>query len=310
MAYQWTLESSNNLANGNSSQKKHVCPCCNTKNKFVRYVDVETRNYIDYKYGRCERTDNCTYWVMPYGELRGNRMGYEKQYSPKPKLTYSVDRKYLEMTQSNYEKSNLLRWLKKYIDCDEVDLAVSKYNIGISKRYGGSTVFWYVDKKNIIRTGKIIKYDNEGHRVKGRQNWVHAVHSILKMNEEVYEKKIGLFGEHLLESNKYKKVGLVESEKTALICSILKPDILWLATGCKGNLSINKCRCLEGRQVIVYPDLGAYEYSVGKARILRDSIPNIKITVSKYLENIASEEERQKGLDLADFFMKDDYVFY
>lgn len=42
-----------------------------------------------------------------------------------------------------------------------------------------------------------------------------------------------LFGEHLLKKYPNKTVALVESEKTAIICSALMPDYIWLATGGK-----------------------------------------------------------------------------
>lgn len=37
------------------------------------------------------------------------------------------------------------------------------------------------------------------------------------------------------------------------------PEYVWLATGGKQNFKAEKCECLKGRKVILYPDLGAFE---------------------------------------------------
>ena len=42
-----------------------------------------------------------------------------------------------------------------------------------------------------------------------------------------------LFGEHLLQDKVNANVALVESEKTTVICSLLLPEYIWLATGGK-----------------------------------------------------------------------------
>lgn len=46
-----------------------------------------------------------------------------------------------------------------------------------------------------------------------------------------------LFGEHLLPLYPDKPVALVESEKTAVICSGLMPRFLWRATGGKQQIN-------------------------------------------------------------------------
>ncbi len=71
-----------------------------------------------------------------------------------------------------------------------------------------------------------------------------------------------LFGEVLLSIYPNKMVALVESEKTAIIASVYFPDFIWIATGgsdgCKWTQR-GVCKVLEGRSVILYPDLGFFE---------------------------------------------------
>jgi len=37
------------------------------------------------------------------------------------------------------------------------------------------------------------------------------------------------------------------------------PIILWLASGNLNGLSIEKCQVLKGRDIMIFPDLGAFE---------------------------------------------------
>jgi len=63
------------------------------------------------------------------------------------------------------------------------------------------------------------------------------------------------FGEHLLTIYPDKYVGIVESEKLAIIASCIMPELVWLAAGNLNGLSIEKCQTLKGREIILYPDL-------------------------------------------------------
>ena len=67
-----------------------------------------------------------------------------------------------------------------------------------------------------------------------------------------------LFGEHLLPLCPDLPVALVEAEKTAMIYSAVFPEFLWLATGGFGQFN-DRVKVLLCRQVIAFPDLGAYD---------------------------------------------------
>jgi len=88
----------------------------------------------------------------------------------------------------------------------------------------------------------------------------------------------------------------VESEKTAIIALSKMPEFLWLATGSLNEFKPSKLNMLKGRKVIAFPDLGAYDHWQKKASQL-----SFEITVSDYLEQNATEEQRKLGLDIADF---------
>jgi hypothetical protein len=93
---------------------------------------------------------------------------------------------------------------------------------------------------------------------------------------------------------------LVESEKTAVIASIYFSDYIWLATGGIANLSYERMKVLRNRKVVLFPDLGAFDLWSQKAKEFKKWLD---IRVSDYLEKIATPEEREQKLDLADYLI-------
>ena len=72
------------------------------------------------------------------------------------------------------------------------------------------------------------------------------------------------------------------------------PGYVWLATGGKQNLKAEKCECLKGRNVILFPDLGA-----AIARRV-----GFTLSVFDTLERITTPEDRRNGLDIADYMIR------
>ena len=85
-------------------------------------------------------------------------------------------------------------------------------------------------------------------------------------------------------------VAQVEAEKTAVICSAVFPEFLWLATGGFSQFN-DRLNILRGRKVVAFPDLGGYDKWVAKVR----NYPKLDITVSDYLERIATDDMREMG---------------
>ncbi len=99
------------------------------------------------------------------------------------------------------------------------------------------------------------------------------------------------------------KIGVVESEKTALIMSLVCPDKVWLATGGKANFKEQMLAPLIGLEVAVYPDADAlhdwYTRAVEMNRTLgtRLHIPTWYYNLMDHPEAIAQRP------DLADVVM-------
>ena len=95
-----------------------------------------------------------------------------------------------------------------------------------------------------------------------------CVHSRLKVLHQLpddWRPSQCLFGEHLLPFCPDLPVALIEAEKTAVICSAVFPEFLWLATGGLGQFN-DRVKVLLGRQVIAFPDLGACDRWRKKAK--------------------------------------------
>jgi hypothetical protein len=186
------------------------------------------------------------------------------------------------------------------------DQLIKDYCIGTSKYWDGATVFWQKDIQGKIRTGKIIQYEiidsaasiigKDCKRNKANLPPVYWVHSALKISDF----KQCLFGEHLL-IDKTKPVAIVESEKTAVIASIYRPQFIWLASGGKDGLNAEKCSVLKGRTVVLFPDLDGFEKWSSNANELSHIA---KFTVSSLLNSKATEAERKQQFDIADYLIK------
>jgi hypothetical protein len=182
---------------------------------------------------------------------------------------------------------------------------IARYHIGTSDHWSGATIFWQIDKRGNIRSGKIMLYNpNTGRRVKEPINHITWVHKVLKLKD--FELQQCLFGEHLLKLYPDMSVGIVESEKTAVVASVYLPQFIWLAVGSCNDLNEAKCRPLEGRKVFLFPDLNGFEKWNVKSRELSLKIPGSRFVISDLLEKQGTEAERSQGLDLADYLVRCD----
>lgn len=287
---------------------RYECPKCAAKRSFARYVNTETGEYVHEDVGRCNREDKCGYHYTPKEYFQYNHILIDKDTTPvtriksiaKPQLKPSyIDVDIFKKSLQGYENNCFIQYLITVIGAEATCDAISKYYIGTSNHWSGSTVFWQIDTKGRIYTGKIMLYDGyTGKRVKKPYNHIGWVHNILKLAE--FNLKQCLFGEHLL-SNTSKPIAIVESEKTAVIASCYLPKYIWLATGGCGNLNIERCEPLRGRNVALFPDAGKYNEWQEKAQTLASIC---SVTVSSLIETKAPEAELKEGFDLADYLTR------
>lgn len=276
------------------SSKKFTCPSCN-RQTFVRYIENANGSYLDVEFGRCDRETNCAYHNLP----KNNKGGLFVCCKPKPKPSFH-SLNLLEKSLSESGENNFIGFLKTLFTIDEVKEAVLKYLIGTSKRYKGAAIFWQIDNLERIHAGKILQYIPEtGKRAKtsdgkGLINWVHKVNKT-----EDFTLDQCLFGLHLINEANQKTVAIVESEKTAVIMSVFKPEYTWLATGSKQGFKQSMLEPIKQFKIVVFPDKS--EYEDWKQRASELNAKGFKISVSDWIEQTCLES----GSDLADVFINE-----
>ena len=221
-------------------------------------------------------------------------------------------------TRTRSDRNHLARWLATQFPEEQVAEVLARYRTGSTR--DGRIIYWQIDYRGQVRAGKVMAYDPDGHRRKegnGNVRWVHSI----KIGGIKFDEMLApqcLFGEHLapLLSPQGGKTptamsaplplgggwegALVESEKTALIMSLVCPDKVWLATGGKANFKEQMLWPLLGHEVAVYPDADALrDWEVRIHRLNRELGHRLYIPTGYY--NLMSHEQpRTEGWDLAD----------
>ena len=162
---------------------KQTCPQCGRRKCFVRYVDEEGKiEFPDYV-GRCDHEDSCGYHYTPKDFFRDNpdlkpndfendTWRYDKtnkpvMVKPEPEVPSFMSTDIMRKTLSHYDINPLYQFLCKTIGKDAANRQFEHYKVGTSKKWGGATVFWQIDKEGNIRSGKIMGYNpKDGHRIK------------------------------------------------------------------------------------------------------------------------------------------------
>lgn len=286
--------------------RKWKCPQCGQKT-FVCYVD-SNGEVIDETCGRCDREDKCSYHLPPREFFESNgivpKVCNKPTYKQEPKPSY-MEPQVLEATMCQYEKNDLVNFLCNHFPQESVMELVFRYFVGTANKWDGSAVFWYIDKHNHIRGGKIMKYDRRtGKRVKEPFNHVTWAQKELGLTD--YNFKMCLFGEHLLHDHyngSDEPVIVVESEKTALILmlalqkAVLASQLVVACGGC-GGISAKMLEPLYGHDVLFIPDEGVYDKWSSRVNALSDKFKGA--TVSDIMERVA----KQQGDDIGDYIIE------
>lgn len=291
----------------NGSKTRFDCPKCNGKKTFTRYIDTETNDYLSDHVGRCNKLDKCEYHFKPKQFFADNKdytqvyKPQQKKIAPPPKPMFTIPIEQLDATLTQYDSNNFALILLKLFDYNEAVKLLTLYEIGTSKKWDGANIFWQIDAKGIVRTGKIMLYNIETNkRVKQPYDHISWVHKDILTDS--HELRQCFFGEHLINQFKTKTIAIVESEKSAIICTYFLPEFVWLAAGNINGLSIEKFKVLNGRKVVLFPDLGkANDIWQQKANEFKNIA---EVSISDYLQRIATKEQQSNGLDLADYLIE------
>ena len=101
-----------------------------------------------------------------------------------------------------------------------------------------------------------------------------------------------------------KTVCVVESEKSAVLLSELLPEYVWMAYATTAHLSPELFAPLQGHKVILFPrtdpTLSTYLFFEDLASLVRQHY-DLDITVDSTLEDHATDEQKDRSIDLLDF---------
>lgn len=333
--------------------KKHICPDCGKK-RFVRFVDVETGEYLPEQYGRCDKGDG-HYFANPYSDgyakaiqkpERGNRSELPNNWKPMrknvtlqpiPKPVFFDFETFKQTLQpERYDKNtfiqNLFDRVQFPFEVDEVTKVIQLYRLGtVANGYrAGANTFPFIDVNGNVRAVQVKQFDEQNHTT-----GTDFLHSIIEKHHtrnnkplpewlDAYskqDKRIScLFGEHLLSKYQSNPVALVEAPKTAVYGTLYfglpetPESFIWLAVYNKSSFSFDKLKVLQGRFVCVFPDLSkdgrTFKEWETKAKEYESRLPGTRFMFSDLLEQLATEQDKSEGKDVADYLIKLDWQLF
>lgn len=285
------------------------CPCgkSNKDGKFVPFVGYANNGY-------CHSCGETFLPELPQDE--NWNLGQPTRYSkPKVQKQRKIDvisgtlfRKQLSNGIHLNRQNHFIQWLGNSqrgefaFDPKTINQIIGIYFLGNSTKdkYKGWVLFPYIDINGKIRDIKAMDYNpNTGKRIKEPFVKCCFLGKEILNNTEANTVRC-YYGEHLLRGNK-KIVRIFESEASATYAAPFYNDSVCIATGgnhgCKWTDRDN-CNVLQGRIVILYPDIDAHYNWEQKAEILRGY--GITVEVSQLIKNSALKYAEQNGIDYSE----------
>lgn len=267
-----------------------MCPRCKDGNVFKPYVyndgslvlfEENGNKFTVSEVGKCDHKNSCKYHVTPkeYVEAHPGTTicspGKEHQGAAASQETEKIP--YYEEPPGQFEittsveclsQSRLLGYLRNVMwGCNEfynIAQVWTDYRVGYDPK-SETELFRYYDKDGGLCGIKHMGYQQGSHHRNPKKVW--------------YEPKNQggvrcFFGEHLVLTGGSinKPIGIVESEKTALVMAIVAPEIVWLSSSGQDTLrKLGTSLALYGRDVMLYPDIDNAKIDKGSwQKIARD----------------------------------------
>lgn len=276
---------------------RHTCPQCGRAQSFSLYLDAENRP-AGPQYGRCNHA-KCGYLLYPSNaESSNNAPIVEKKPTP-IYYTKSDVKAYRRAAMKNA----LCRYLAPKFHQPYFDRVLRDYCVG---SIDDAIIFWQIDEKYKIHRGKVMYYNEDGHRVKLQRKDGSEYGRVKMMWQFLHrdrdnEPDMCYFGQHLASLYPNKPVAIVESEKTALVMSYFFPWFVWVATLSLNNFQSYRLNFLKDRRtpVIVFPDYDGYEKWEAKAISLKSLTPDALFFVDDFIKQYGSDKD-----DIADLMLK------
>ena len=253
----------------------------------------------------------------------------------KPKRAF-IPVEVFNRTRAGYKQNtfiqNLLTRVAFPFEVQDIEKVVSLYHLGtVQNGYrAGANTFPFIDVQGNVRAVQVKQFDEQNHTT-----GTDFLHSIIEKHHtrnnkplpewlEAYNKnetKVScLFGEHLLSKYPYNPIALVEAPKTAIYGTLYfgfpeqPTNLLWLAVYNLSSLNLNKCKALKGRNVYLFPDLSkdgkAYDKWIADSEQIQKQLQGTYFHVSDLLEQLAPQQDKEQGKDIADYLIKQDWRLF
>ena len=177
---------------------------------------------------------------------------------------------------------------------EQMKHAAERYQLGRSR--SGATVFWMIDEQGVLRDGHV------------GDAWASALMKATGQLPEWWNPSHCFFGQHLLFSAR--GIGIVESERSAVILSELYPSLLWLANSYPANLTEQHFQPFQGHAVTLFPRTDPFGNTYTAYLELADQVHRslgLDIRVSPILEDHATPEQKQRQIDIVDFYFESEF---
>lgn len=268
----------------------------------------------------------------------GNGNIYQSNFKPAQIQREQVKHEYFNSdvfrkTLNNYDKNDFIQNLLKNVpypfSVSDIEKVIELYRLG-TYPINRAITFPYIDIDQNIHSIQLKTFDKQNNTLK--TNWLHStLYKSYKLKNKpipdwitkYYEsgKEFGivncLFGEYLLKQYPNNPVALVEAPKTAIYGTLYfglpeNPDnLIWLAVFNKSSFNLKKLEVLQGRKVVVFPDLSkdgsTFNEWEQKAKEIGNNLPNTLFIFSDLLENLAPAKDREAGNDIADYLIQLDW---
>jgi hypothetical protein len=287
------------------------------------------------------------YAKMIWEHEQGNRLEFPNNWKPQRKrvilrptpepVFFDFETFKQTLEPKHYDKNmfiqNLLYRVQFPFEVAEVTKVIKLYRLGaVASGYrAGANTFPFIDINGNVRAIQVKQFDEQNHS-KGTpiplnriiEGYHRKNNKPLPVWLEAYNKNEStfscLFGEHLLSKYPNNPVALVEAPKTAVYGTLYfglpetPESLIWLAVYNKSSFSFDKLKVLQGRDVLVFPDLSkdgsTFKEWETKAKEFEKRLPGTRFIFSDLLEKLAPEGDKIEGYDLADYLIKQDWRIF